>query len=51
MVFSNRIVRFVDDFIIVCNNKNESKLVRKKINMFLEKRKLEIDKTKSFLLK
>lgn len=51
MVLSNRIVRFVDDFIIVCNNKNESKLVRKKINMFLEKRKLEIDKTKSFLLK
>jgi len=51
MTLSNRIVRFVDDFVIVCNNEKESELVREKIIMFLEKKRLEINKAKSICLK
>jgi RNA-directed DNA polymerase len=51
MALSNRIVKFADDFVIVCNNKKESELVREKINEFLKERKLRINKIKSMSLK
>lgn len=51
MSLVNRIVRFVDDFIIVCNHKKESYLVREKVNRFLEERNLKINKTKSICLR
>lgn len=51
MALSNRIVRFADDFIIVCNHEKESELVREKVNIFLKKRNLQTNKIKSISLK
>jgi hypothetical protein len=51
VALSNRIVRFTDNFVIVCNNEKESKLVREKVNIFFKERKLQINKIKSVCLK
>jgi RNA-directed DNA polymerase len=51
MSLVNRIVRFTDAFVIVCNHKKESELVREKVNKFLEERNLKINKTESTCLR
>jgi len=44
---SNRIVRYADNFIVVCNDYKESLLVKDKIAEFLKERSLAINKFKS----
>lgn len=51
VALSNRVVRFTDYFVIVCNNEKESELVREKVNIFFKERKLQINKIKSICLK
>ncbi len=43
----NRIVRYADAFVIVCNDFKESLLVKSKVTTFLKKRSLKINESKS----
>ena len=42
----NRIIRYADDFVIVCNDENQLKIVQKNVSAFLSTRGLKINDTK-----
>ena len=47
----NRIVRFADDFIIVCNDKHEVEKIKIRLQKFLTQRGLKINEEKSICVK
>lgn len=47
----NRIIRFADDFIIICNDKHEVKKIKTKLQEFLTYRGLKINEEKSIYIK
>ena len=51
MSLNNRIVRFADDFVVICNHEAESKIVRSKLSKFLAERGLKVNETKSSCIK
>lgn len=51
MELRNRIIRFADDFVVVCNHLRENEIVRGKIIKFLNIRSLEINNNKILCFK
>lgn len=47
----NRIIRYADDFLIICNEESQVKKVRAKVVQFLKQRGLEINDSKSIYIK
>lgn len=47
----NRIIRYADDFIIICNEESQIKKVRAKVVTFLKQRGLEINDSKSIYIR
>ena len=47
----NRIIRFADDFIIICNDKHEVEKIKIKLQEFLTYRGLKINEEKSICIK
>lgn len=48
---SNRIIRFADDFVVICNDEYEIEKVKETLQKFLATRGLEINEEKSTLVK
>lgn len=47
----NRIIRYADDFLIICNEESQVEKVRAKVVQFLKQRGLEINNSKSIDIK
>jgi hypothetical protein len=47
----NRVIRYADDFLIICNEESQVEKVRAKVVQFLKQRGLEINDSKSMYIK
>ena len=47
----NKVIRYADDFLIICNEESQVEKVRVKVVQFLKQRGLEINDSKSMYIK